>query len=260
MFRNIRLILFGLLIPVSMISCARRPPIIDCRQLIVVVTPHWEASHGSLYRFERDDSDGVWQPVADSIPVILGRNGMGWGRGLHSSGWRRGPHKREGDGRSPAGVFKLGEAFGFPSPDEFTGLKIPYRSIDEYLECIDDADSRYYAQLIERNEVNGVDWHSSEVINESPRAYYLGIVVEYNTTRTVKGQGSCIFLHCWTAPEDSTAGCTTFDRPEMEKVVRWLDASAQPVIVQLPLPVYRRLMNRWQLPNFASLRLVTGDR
>jgi len=260
MLRNNRLILFNLLFPVLLFNCAHRLPLNNSRQLIVVTTPHWEASHGTLYRFERDKSDGVWRPVAGSIPVILGRNGMGWGRGLHSSGWRSSPQKREGDGRSPAGVFGLGEAFGFPSPDTLTGLKIPYRPVNEYLECIDDVNSRYYAELIERNAVNGVDWQSSEVIIESPRAYYLGIVVEYNTNRTVKGQGSCIFLHCWTAPEDSTAGCTTFDRPEMEKVVRWLDATANPVIVQLPLPVYRRLMNRWQLPDFASLSLVTGDR
>jgi len=248
MFKSIRLIQIGLLIPVIMIHCISRPPLIDSRQLIVVVTPHWEASHGSLYRFERTESDGVWQPVADSTPVILGRNGMGWGRGLHSAGRRSGPHKQEGDGRSPAGIFKLGDAFGFPSPAELTDLKVPYRPVDEFLECIDDADSRYYTQLLERNEVSGVDWHSSEVIHESPRAYYLGVVVGYNTAQTARGKGSCIFLHCWTAPEDSTAGCTTFDRPEMEKLVRWLDATARPVMVQLPLPVYRRLMDRWQLP------------
>ncbi len=248
MSRIFRLITLSLLFPVLMFNCAQRLPLNDSRQLVVVVTPHWEASHGRLYRFERDKSDGVWRPVAGSIPVILGRNGMGWGCGLHSFTWSSGPHKQEGDGRSPAGIFNLGEAFGFPSPVELPDLKVPYRSVNEFLECIDDADSRYYARMVERNAVIEVDWQSSEVIIESPRAYYLGIVIEYNTARTVKEKGSCIFLHCWTAPEDSTAGCTTFDRPEMEKVVRWLDAAAHPVIVQLPLPVYRRLMKRWQLP------------
>jgi len=253
MHRNHRLILFSLLFPVLLFKCTHRLPLNNSRQLVVVVTPDWKASHGTLYRFERSESESAWQTVSAPIPVILGRNGMGWGRGLHPSGWRRGPQKREGDGRSPAGVFGLGEAFGFPASDTLSGLKIPYRPIDEFLACIDDVDSRYYAQLIERDVVNDIDWQSSEVIIESPRAYYLGIVVEYNTTRTVKGQGSCIFLHCWTAPEDSTAGCTTFNRPEMEKVGRWLDASANPVIIQLPLPVYRRLLNRWHLPALAQL-------
>ncbi|MFH1212905.1 MAG: L,D-transpeptidase family protein [Candidatus Neomarinimicrobiota bacterium] len=240
--------LTGLFILNTMPNCASRSPLNNCRQLVVVVTPHWEASQGILYRFTRNEVYDDWQPVTNPVPVILGRSGMGWGRGFRSCLPPNNPRKTEGDGRSPAGIFKLGDAFGFPPAGELPGLKILYRPVNEFLECIDDVNSRYYTQLIERKIVNNVDWVTSEVISQSPNAYYLGVVVEYNTVKPVKGAGSCIFLHCWTAPDDSTAGCTTLDRPEMEKLVRWLDAAAQPKLVQLPLLVYRRLRDKWQLP------------
>jgi len=238
----------GLLILLFISGCTSRPPLINCRQLVIVVTPHWEASHGTLYCFARNDADSAWQLVKKPIPIILGRSGMGWGRGLHSSLWIDGPHKTEGDGRSPAGIFKLGDAFGFPPAGELPELKIPYRPVSDILECIDDVNSSHYGKLIEREAEISVDWQSSEIIIHSPRAYYLSVVIEHNTEKPIKGGGSCIFLHCWTAPDDSTSGCTTLDRMEMENLVKWLDATAHPEIVQLPLPVFRQIRDQWRLP------------
>lgn len=219
------------------------------KQLIVVVTPSWEASKGSLYRFERAESVSDWELISEPVSIIIGRNGLGWGRGLHKNPAQDEPIKMEGDGRSPAGVFKLGDAFGFPSADEMKMLKIPYKPVTDLLECIDDVDSRYYTKLMERSAADTIDWNSSEIIIRSPTAYHFGIIVEHNTTDTQKGAGSCIFLHCVSANGDSTAGCTTMDRAEMETLIRWLNAGADPLLVQLPLPVYRRIQHDWKLPN-----------
>lgn len=246
--KKLRVSLIGLTILLLMQGCKVPQSLLDCRQLVVVVTPDWKASRGSLYCFMRSDADETWQSVRKPVPILLGRNGMGWGRGLHSSFCLNGPRKSEGDGRSPAGIFKLGEAFGFPSADKFSDLKIPYRPVTDILECIDDVNSSYYNKLIERKTGVEVDWRSSEKIIESPTAYYLSIIVEHNTENPVRGAGSCIFLHCHTLARDSTMGCTALDRPEMEDLVRWLDTTSRPVIVQLPLPVYRRFREKWQLP------------
>ena len=224
-------------------------PIPGSKQLIVVVTPSWEASKGSLYRFERTETVSDWELISKPVPVILGRNGLGWGRGLHQNPEDSNPIKREGDGKSPAGVFRLGEAFGFPTIEEMDELKIPYRPVTDYLECVDDMESQYYTKLVEKDKVEFVDWESSERIHRSPNAYHYGVMVEHNTTDPQKGAGSCIFLHCVSANGDSTAGCTTMDRAEMETLVYWLDADADPLLVQLPLPVYRRLQQDWRLPN-----------
>ena len=45
------------------------------------------------------------------MPITIGRAGAAWGIGLHPQ--QLGPRKKEGDGRSPAGVFRIGDTEGF---------------------------------------------------------------------------------------------------------------------------------------------------
>src|SRR5687768_9806553 len=85
------------------------------RQLILVTSDGWTAGQGKLQRFERGEK-GPWKKVGDSFEVVLGRSGLGWGYGMHpdeASMERAGPLKQEGDGRSPAGIFKIGDAYGY---------------------------------------------------------------------------------------------------------------------------------------------------
>ncbi|MDD3500409.1 MAG: hypothetical protein PHS85_08640, partial [Sulfurovum sp.] len=80
-------------------------------QLIVVTTENWSASEGKLQRYERIDTK--WEKVGKSIEIKLGRNGLGWGRGLHTIPDNTRFIKKEGDGKSPAGIFELKQAFGY---------------------------------------------------------------------------------------------------------------------------------------------------
>lgn len=219
------------------------------KQMIVVKTPSWTASKGIMQRYERCDGDANWIPVGDRVNIILGRNGMGWGRGLHRIPDDGNPVKQEGDGKSPAGLFRLSEAFGIPTIEEIGDLKIPYRSVNKFLECVDDVDSRYYNQLVSKNRTESLDWSSSERIHRSPNAYYYSVVVEHNMPEIQKGAGSCIFLHCVSVRSDSTAGCTTMSRENMGIVLKWLDQSADPILVQLPEAEYARLKDQWHLPD-----------
>lgn len=222
----------------------------DCRQLILVTTPSRRASQGTLYRFEHNNKNKTWRcPEKYSpVPIVLGRSGLGWGLGLHSLSDDLHPRKREGDGRSPEGIFFLGAAFGRKAPTELEGIQIPYRQITKTLECIDDTNSQYYNRLVENDQIPKIDWHSSEVIHCSPTAYYLGVVVEHNYPEPVRGAGSCIFLHCWTGAADSTAGCTTMSPQNMETLIRWLQESARPILVQLTRADYLRYRQVWRLP------------
>jgi L,D-peptidoglycan transpeptidase YkuD (ErfK/YbiS/YcfS/YnhG family) len=82
------------------------------RQVVLVTTADWNADHGTLRSFSRAD-DGDWHMVGAPFPVVIGRTGAAWGIGLHDvPPDSDGPVKQEGDGRSPAGVFTIGEAFG----------------------------------------------------------------------------------------------------------------------------------------------------
>ncbi len=212
----------------------------ESRQMIVVTTASWEATSATMQRFER--TDGVWEPASDLIPVVVGRSGLGWGKGLHPE-QSNGLIKREGGGRAPAGIFMLTQTFGYADSVE-TGL--PYMHTTSDVECVDDSDSRFYNRVLDRRMVE-VDWTSHEEMRRQDELYRLGVEVAHNSTATPQG-GSCIFLHIWRGPDSTTSGCTAMASGEMVRTAEWLDAAQQPVLVQLPQREYDRLKSAWMLP------------
>src|SRR5437764_13783990 len=93
-------------------------PITKSRQLVLVMTATWEAVAGTLSYYERASINAPWRSLGSQWPVVVGRNGMGWGRGLHAPQTGEGPIKKEGDGKAPAGVFRLIRAFGYAPATE----------------------------------------------------------------------------------------------------------------------------------------------
>ena len=218
-------------------------------QMLLVLTDSTTSTTGNLAYFERQNNQSSWVQISNPIPVVLGRNGLGWGRGLNSIDSSKLPLKTEGDGRSPAGVFKLGAAFGYADVDKMKGIKIPYIPITEMVECIDDIKSIYYNQIVTRNELDEVDWQSSEKMYFAEIWYEQGIVVEHNTNPVVNGAGSCIFLHNWSKPDETSAGCTEMEPQNLKKIIYWLDSSANPVLVQLTIQLYLEYKKPWALPD-----------
>ena len=82
------------------------------RQLIVAITPDWTSTVGTLTRFERATPTSTWTRLESPIPLVVGRTGLAWGVGFDDVS-TEGPHKHEGDGKAPAGIFPLDTAFGF---------------------------------------------------------------------------------------------------------------------------------------------------
>ena len=64
--------------------------------------------------------------------VVLGKNGIANGIGLDVGFKTKGQDKIEGDGKSPSGVFTIGDAFGFLSTDIVKGIKLNYHHIDSF--------------------------------------------------------------------------------------------------------------------------------
>lgn len=228
----------------------RATPLDEARQLVLVTAEDWQSTTATLRRFERASTDRGWIAVASPIPVNLGRNGLAWGRGLHPDEHRRGPVKREGDGRAPAGVFRLSAAFGDANalPALESSAKLPYWPVTTDLKCIDDPASAHYNQLVDTRQGIPVDGLSHEDMRRDDGQYAVGIVVEHNATLPLVGAGSCIFIHVWRAPDAPTAGCTAGDRDQIVTLFSWLDAARQPVLVQLPEREYRHYRRRWALP------------
>jgi D-alanyl-D-alanine dipeptidase len=215
-------------------------------QMVVVTTKDWTATEGWLRRFERRERD--WQQIGPSVRVVVGRTGLGWGRGLTNPPASSDPQKREGDGRSPAGVFRLTYAFGYAAADEVREIKLPYIQCTESVECVDDTNSAYYNIIKDRRSAEKVDWKSSEKMRMSDDEYKLGVFIAHNTSPTEPGAGSCVFMHIWKEPGHPTSGCTAMSMGGIESLLGWLDPRSNPVLVQLPQEVYRQKQIDWMLP------------
>ncbi|GAB3331387.1 hypothetical protein GCM10027359_01080 [Marilutibacter aestuarii] len=221
-------------------------PWTQARQMVVVTTPDWDADGGRMQRFEKHGAG--WRPVAASEPVRIGRAGSAWGLGLHPD--QPGTRKREGDGRSPAGIFGIGDAFGYAA-DARTAL--PYRSMQAGDYCIDVPGSPLYNRIVNTEEVGAAAVKGStepmrrDLHADGDQRYAQGFVIDHNPGNRSPA-GSCIFAHVWKAADVATAGCTAMPPERVAALLDWLDPAAQPVFVLLPEAAYARLQAPWHLP------------
>ncbi|HEX6831926.1 MAG TPA: L,D-transpeptidase family protein [Rudaea sp.] len=218
----------------------------EARQLVLVTIADWNDHTGTLRAFERDANG--WHAHGEPVAVVIGRNGAAWGIGLHPV--QAGLQKKEGDGRSPAGVFAIGTAFGYAA-SEPTGLPFLALQSDDY--CIDVDRSPLYNRIVSEHTV-GADAvkGSSEPMRRDlhahgDAAYKIGFVIEHNP-HAVAGAGSCIFAHLWKSANSSTAGCTAMTEDAMRQLLAWLKPQARPVFVLLPRSEYVRVREAWRLP------------
>jgi L,D-peptidoglycan transpeptidase YkuD (ErfK/YbiS/YcfS/YnhG family) len=178
--------------------------------LVLVVTAGWNANVGQLTRWE--EVGGRWRQVGSAVEVAIGDAGLAWGRGLLTV--PAGRKKREGDHRSPAGMFALG---------------FLYERADKV--CVDDPKSPDYNRVV-------TDAPRGELM----RNYRRAIFVNHNSEGRA-GEGSCIFLHDGSTP---TVGCTAMAPDKLDELAAWLKPGAH--LVQLPRAEYERLKAKWKLP------------
>jgi D-alanyl-D-alanine dipeptidase len=218
-------------------------------QAIVSTTSAWDSTTARVRLFARRTPTSPWVQVGREVDASVGRGGLGWGTGLHAAADQgAGPVKREGDGRAPAGIFRLSSAFGYAPADSARWVRLPYVATDASIECVDDTASRFYNRRVDRDTVAAPDWTSHEELRRADGLYRWGVWVDHNTAPQVAGRGSCIFLHIRARPGAPTVGCTAFAEANIRRILAWLDPRARPVLVQLPEAEYRRLRGRWGLP------------
>ncbi|WP_355585372.1 L,D-transpeptidase family protein [Xanthomonas cannabis] len=223
----------------------------QARALIVVTTPDWNSTQARLQTFTR--VDGGWAPAAPAFAVALGRHGSAWGDGLHPA-QPQGPQKREGDGRSPAGVFAIGPAFGDAARIDSA---MPYQAMSATHYCMDVPDSPLYnrivdaAQVGERAVAGSTEPMRLDLRQPGDVRYREGFIIAHNPGN-VPGRGSCIFAHLWRTPGQFTAGCTAMAPADMQHLLAWLKPEDHPLFVLLPRADYARLQAQWQLPVLAG--------
>ena len=186
------------------------------QQLLLVQSQKWNAVKGELQRYQRDSDKQDLKKVGLRIPVVLGKNGI-----VDAA------MKKEGDLRTPAGIFNIVRAFGFETKPKL--IHLPFLQITENDVCVDDPTSTYYNQLIDQSKISKPDWHSSEKMRQT-ELYKIGAVISYNQIHPLPGHGSCIFLHVWRNPAEGTSGCVAMSAKDLKTVLYWLEPKKHPVI------------------------------
>ncbi len=201
-------------------------------QLLLVTADNSNSLTAILQRYQRNHPSASWSKVGAPIAVVLGKKGLAWGGTIAKPAAAEITlDKKEGDSRTPIGVFALGPAFGFAPGDP--QLKLDYLALTPYSVCVDDQKSTYYNQIIDSSQVAKNSWRSGEQMHEVP-GYKMGAVIQYNQVQTKPGAGSCIFLHIWRDANTGTAGCVATTAENLKEILTWLDPRKQPMIAIFP--------------------------
>ena len=176
----------------------------NSKQLIAVVS---SGSSCTVYGFSETGRNWATDFVTSGC---VGKNGVS-------------AESREGDYRTPKGLFPLGFAFG---TENLTDLSIPYRQLNENCYWVDDPEAEYYNQW---QETTDITWNSAEHLIDYATSYRYTVVVNYNMDPIVPYKGSAIFLHCATG--SYTAGCIAVPTADMREILYWLKEDANPMIL-----------------------------
>ena len=168
----------------------------NAQQLVIV-----SGTNGSNARFSfhEKDSSGLWHEVIHA-PAYIGKNG--WGK------------TREGDVKTPTGVYTFTEAFGIL---EDPGCPMGYTQVDDSHYWVGDSNSGRYNQFVSIRDYDDFDKKESEHIIDYNPGYQYCLNISWNSDGIPK-KGSAIFLHCYTKRK-FTGGCVAIPEEIMREVV-----------------------------------------
>lgn len=182
----------------------------DLEQMIVVKAHSREGITATVTMHEKQD--GIWTEILN-VDGYLGYGGI--------------DKEREGDGKTPTGLYGLSIAFG---KKEDPGSLIPYTHVDEKYWWVGDYDSKYFNQLC-HEDMKGRDWKLDPAVNEhlwDYKGYNYCLFLEYNT-EGIDQKGSCIFFHC-IGEKLETLGCIAVAEEDMIFILQHLREGAKILI------------------------------
>lgn len=219
---------------------------LSTKQCLLGVADDWNSSRVRLQWFERQGRE--WVRHGEPWEARLGREGLAWGRGL-SPARTGGKTKREGDWRSPAGVFLIGGVWG-----RFADVKrhpeLPYHRITTRDLWVEDPASASYNRHVRLDHEPATDWEKKAQMKQDDPAHALKLFIAHNAEPDiVPGAGSSIFFHIWRSGGGKpTAGCTTMAEFELRRLITRIAPQKRPVYVLLPKAEYQQLRAAWKLP------------
>lgn len=160
---------------------------------------------------------GVLTAGGLAIPVALGRSGIGF-------------DKREGDGRTPAGVWRILRVLyrGDLRPRPATRLPAAPIGVDDGW-CDDPDDRRYNCPVtVPPDSLPFAPSH--ERLRRDDRLYDLLLVLDHNTRPRVRRRGSAIFIHQARPGYLATEGCVALAPADMRRLLTRLRPGARIII------------------------------
>jgi L,D-peptidoglycan transpeptidase YkuD (ErfK/YbiS/YcfS/YnhG family) len=144
---------------------------------------------------------------AREIPAVVGKNGV------VPAG-----EKKEGDGKTPLGSFKVLGIYYRPDRVPRPETNLPIFEINKDDIWVDDSASPLYNQPSKINDVpKGT---SFENLYREDHLYDIFLDLDFNRQPAISGKGSAIFLHCARNDENPaetpTAGCIAIPKKELE--------------------------------------------
>jgi len=215
-------------------------------QCIVGKADGWNSSNVTLSLYEK--TGGNWQQIGSSWTGRLGKSGLVWGLGLHPNP-PGATLKKEGDLRSPAGVFGLGGAWGYDRSIQ-KNPKLFYRQVTSRDLWVEDPNSPSYNKNIILERDPATKWEKEQQMKQGDYPHSLKLFIAHNAPpKVVPNAGSSIFFHIWRGEGSRpTAGCTTMAEKELRKLIARIDPDRKPVYVLLPKAEYEQRRAEWKLP------------
>ena len=157
-------------------------------------------------------SAGRLRAGAITIPCSLGRCGVTWS-------------KREGDGKTPAGRFRVIGGYWRQDRLRALGGALRLKPITAQMGwCDDPADANYNRPL-------RLPAHARhEELLRADGLYDLVLLLDHNQSPRVRGHGSAIFFHLTHTGNDPTAGCVAISRAHMIKLLPRLSRNCMMII------------------------------
>jgi len=229
-------------------------------QLLLVQAQDWNHYEGLMQLYVRQSDQSKWEMKGKPIKVILGYDGLGWvdPSAYSSIARNEDPKKIDGDKRSPAGIFKLGLAFG-NNAQFIDNPRYDYKVVDENDRCVTYNDSKFFNRIVNKSKLSAWESYKSVDLNNSEGLYDLGIVIEKPDNLSNKNSFGCLFIHAGNEKRVGTWGAIEMDIRDLQDIVYWLDRDKNPVIAQLVSRDVKSLLNLEPLPNPPSALAESAD-
>ena len=181
------------------------------QQLLVVINNDDTSNKAILFAFEKKNNK--WKMHFHAMLASIGKNGFALpGR------------KLEGDGKTPTGIFNLGQLFTYENKVK---TSLPFIQTTKDDKWIDDPNHIDYNKYIKGN----TSASSFEYLHLASIDYKYCTVIEYNTNPVIKGKGSAIFFHLADSNYRPTAGCVAIKESDMDKILSWFKPNLNSAIL-----------------------------